>query len=714
MAVSPAQSSIVRQSVGVALLTCGTILTMYGGWLLRGVFGSPFGHPVANAALPFLLLALPLFAVYALLERRNFALSRWLGLPVGPRESWLVSAAAFAVLGVFWVFVKGSMGYRAAAKADAAVAKPVSNEPPPLRAPGREFVETVVFVVVLVSMLNLFVVQAFVIPTGSMAETLYGYNKVITCPECGHTFAVDASHEADPQGGREYQRINGYCCPNCRYDNPTGAATINWTSGDRVLVGKFLSMDDRGRVVVFKFPDAPQTGQVAQNYIKRLVGLPGETIAVCGGDLYVTRALTYPADAVGADGNPLYPRPKDPNLLWRAPFEDRSGVRWDGDDYGYANAAEALALFDRSRTAGFTPGANGFEVVRKPDDLVMSERRIVYDNDHQTPYLTQAGNRPRWEADPDAGSGWTADDPNGPRAFTHTGDGLGWVRYQHLLPADGRPGWGRTGTVKLAPRRITNFQGYNAGHQGTEGQERLKDGSDHWVGDLMVECRVKADDGAAVVLEVAKGEYRYRAEFVGGQVRLKMFPDADGEPRKGPDGLTRTGPRVVPVGEDTFTLTTAAAPLKPGTGYDLRFANVDSRLRVWVDDVPVDFAGKGDYAPPQPPTTFLPEDAAREGWTRADIDRPVRVGASGGAQVKGLKVWRDTYYTQSRGPNNKRHTGERNDVSTYYVQPGHYLCMGDNSSQSSDGRMWGLVPERLMLGRAVFIFWPIERIGFIK
>jgi signal peptidase I len=40
--------------------------------------------------------------------------------------------------------------------------------------------------------------------------------------------------------------------------------------------------------------------------------------------------------------------------------------------------------------------------------------------------------------------------------------------------------------------------------------------------------------------------------------------------------------------------------------------------------------------------------------------------------------------------------------------------MGDNSSQSSDGRMWGLVPERLMLGRAVFIFWPVERIGFIK
>jgi type IV secretory pathway protease TraF len=53
-------------------------------------------------------------------------------------------------------------------------------------------------------------------------------------------------------------------------------------------------------------------------------------------------------------------------------------------------------------------------------------------------------------------------------------------------------------------------------------------------------------------------------------------------------------------------------------------------------------------------------------------------------------------------------------LDTYYVQPGHYLCMGDNSSQSSDGRMWGLVPDRLMLGRAVFIFFPFDRIGFIR
>src|SRR6266404_2021358 len=55
----------------------------------------------------------------------------------------------------------------------------------------REIVETVVFVVVLVLLLKAFVAEAFVIPTGSMAETLYGYQKLVTCPKCGKNFPVN-------------------------------------------------------------------------------------------------------------------------------------------------------------------------------------------------------------------------------------------------------------------------------------------------------------------------------------------------------------------------------------------------------------------------------------------------------------------------------------------------------------------------------------------
>jgi signal peptidase I len=59
---------------------------------------------------------------------------------------------------------------------------------------------------------------------------------------------------------------------------------------------------------------------------------------------------------------------------------------------------------------------------------------------------------------------------------------------------------------------------------------------------------------------------------------------------------------------------------------------------------------------------------------------------------------RDVYYV------NKRFA--HSDADTYYVQPGHYLALGDNSAQSSDSRDWGVVPERLMVGKAVFVFWP--------
>ena len=43
-----------------------------------------------------------------------------------------------------------------------------------------------------------------------------------------------------------------------------------------------------------------------------------------------------------------------------------------------------------------------------------------------------------------------------------------------------------------------------------------------------------------------------------------------------------------------------------------------------------------------------------------------------------------------------------------YVQPGHYLCLGDNSPASSDSREWGLVPQRLMLGRALIVYYPFK------
>src|SRR5437588_2267812 len=62
---------------------------------------------------------------------------------------------------------------------------------------SREVVETIVFVVVLVLLLKTFLAEAFVIPTGSMATTLLGYHRDVTCEMCGYRFLVNASSEAE-------------------------------------------------------------------------------------------------------------------------------------------------------------------------------------------------------------------------------------------------------------------------------------------------------------------------------------------------------------------------------------------------------------------------------------------------------------------------------------------------------------------------------------
>jgi signal peptidase I len=83
----------------------------------------------------------------------------------------------------------------------------------------REVVETIVFVVVLVLLLKTFLAEAFVIPTGSMATTLLGYNIETQCQKCGYTFLVNASKQEDPQEDRP-QDVVSCTCPNCQFQNP--------------------------------------------------------------------------------------------------------------------------------------------------------------------------------------------------------------------------------------------------------------------------------------------------------------------------------------------------------------------------------------------------------------------------------------------------------------------------------------------------------------
>ena len=79
-------------------------------------------------------------------------------------------------------------------------------------------------------------------------------------------------------------------CVNCRYQATSSATTPSF-KGDRILVMMFpydlpflpgSGPPERWDVVVFRYPEEPEV-----SYIKRLVGLPGETIRIAHGDVYV-------------------------------------------------------------------------------------------------------------------------------------------------------------------------------------------------------------------------------------------------------------------------------------------------------------------------------------------------------------------------------------------------------------------------------------------
>ncbi len=50
----------------------------------------------------------------------------------------------------------------------------------------------------------------------------------------------------------------------------------------------------------------------------------------------------------------------------------------------------------------------------------------------------------------------------------------------------------------------------------------------------------------------------------------------------------------------------------------------------------------------------------------------------------------------------------------FEVPAGQYFALGDNSAQSSDGRNWGFVPQKNMVGRAFLIWWPPQRVKLAR
>ena len=84
-----------------------------------------------------------------------------------------------------------------------------------------------------------FEAEAFVIPTGSMAPTLMGRHKEITCPQCGFVYAVNASDEVEGVGAGEHPQPAGPLGHLRQLPVPGRVDDAPSFKGDRILVMKF-------------------------------------------------------------------------------------------------------------------------------------------------------------------------------------------------------------------------------------------------------------------------------------------------------------------------------------------------------------------------------------------------------------------------------------------------------------------------------------------
>ena len=86
----------------------------------------------------------------------------------------------------------------------------------------------------------------------------------------------------------------------------------------------------------------------------------------------------------------------------------------------------------------------------------------------------------------------------------------------------------------------------------------------------------------------------------------------------------------------------------------------------------------------------------------------VSINPRGEVSVNGQRL-KEPYVTQYC-PVNNRGMGPCNSLIAT-VPTDHVLVLGDNRSNSTDGRIWGFLPEKEILGRALWRFWPFDRFG---
>jgi signal peptidase I len=155
------------------------------------------------------------------------------------------------------------------------------------RSPLRMTLTIAIIFLSLFLFLRVFAIEPFGVPTGSMAPSLIGNHREGPCPRCGYPVRVGIPS----QGGNPAELFSHVGCPNC--DKHFSLAEARDLNGDRLLVDKNvfnLRKPRRWEMAVFHCPD-PDPKELGKPYVKRIIGLPGESIRLLGGDVYANDVL---------------------------------------------------------------------------------------------------------------------------------------------------------------------------------------------------------------------------------------------------------------------------------------------------------------------------------------------------------------------------------------------------------------------------------------
>jgi signal peptidase I len=186
---------------------------------------------------------------------------------------------------------------------------------------------------------RLIAVQGWIVParvtSGSMAEWRLGEHFFIECGEC--KFAFEFGVETKP-------RNDLAVCPNCGFGGNKYRSEFRGR-GQRVLIDRgafWFGSPQRFDVVTFSDPARP-----GRLIVKRIVGLPGERLAIRGGDLFVdgsrlrkSLAQYRPSAVVVHDNKHLARHPSGVMQRWKV---DRSDSGWEvnGNGFRWTRRSEA-------------------------------------------------------------------------------------------------------------------------------------------------------------------------------------------------------------------------------------------------------------------------------------------------------------------------------------------------------------------------------------